>query len=148
PFKTLCFLNYALMIRQDYDITSSLRRGALQSSGDIINLIGDKDPTDEDGDTEVSVSLGKISSKGKKSWESDIGDCNNTGDGGAEVELLEPGFEFDDQEWVEIGTFSFVTTLVLQVSLDYCSWDFLGPLRIFLEQRIASIKGYRGGSGG
>nr|GFA29071.1 hypothetical protein [Tanacetum cinerariifolium] len=29
PFKTLCFLNYALMIRQDYDITSSLRRGAL-----------------------------------------------------------------------------------------------------------------------
>nr|GEV49782.1 retrotransposon Gag domain, retroviral aspartyl protease [Tanacetum cinerariifolium] len=30
PFKTLCFVNYALMIRQDYDITSSLRRGALQ----------------------------------------------------------------------------------------------------------------------
>nr|GEY02805.1 hypothetical protein [Tanacetum cinerariifolium] len=30
PFKTLCFFNYALMIRQDYDITSSLRRGALQ----------------------------------------------------------------------------------------------------------------------
>nr|GFC04097.1 putative reverse transcriptase domain-containing protein [Tanacetum cinerariifolium] len=29
PFKTLCFFNYALMIRQDYDITSSLRRGAL-----------------------------------------------------------------------------------------------------------------------
>nr|GEX35039.1 hypothetical protein [Tanacetum cinerariifolium] len=32
PFKTLCFLNYALMIRQDYDITSSLRRGALHQS--------------------------------------------------------------------------------------------------------------------
>nr|GEX44552.1 zinc finger, CCHC-type, retrotransposon Gag domain protein [Tanacetum cinerariifolium] len=31
-FKTLCFFNYALMIRQDYDITSSLRRGALQAS--------------------------------------------------------------------------------------------------------------------
>nr|GEX19836.1 hypothetical protein [Tanacetum cinerariifolium] len=31
PFKTLCLFNYALMIRQDYDITSSLRRGALQS---------------------------------------------------------------------------------------------------------------------
>nr|GEV23186.1 zinc finger, CCHC-type, retrotransposon Gag domain protein [Tanacetum cinerariifolium] len=31
PFKSLCFLNYALMIRQDYDITSSLRRGALQA---------------------------------------------------------------------------------------------------------------------
>nr|GEZ52913.1 hypothetical protein [Tanacetum cinerariifolium] len=30
-FKTLCFLNYALMIRHDYDITSSLRRGALQT---------------------------------------------------------------------------------------------------------------------
>nr|GFB30808.1 hypothetical protein [Tanacetum cinerariifolium] len=30
PFKTLCLLNYALMIRHDYDITSSLRRGALQ----------------------------------------------------------------------------------------------------------------------
>nr|GEX81613.1 hypothetical protein [Tanacetum cinerariifolium] len=26
---------------------------------------------------------------------------------GPEVELLEPGFELDDQEWVEIGTFSF-----------------------------------------
>nr|GEV34147.1 retrovirus-related Pol polyprotein from transposon TNT 1-94 [Tanacetum cinerariifolium] len=29
-FKTLCVLNYALMIRHDYDLTSSLRRGALQ----------------------------------------------------------------------------------------------------------------------
>nr|GEW86673.1 RNA-directed DNA polymerase, eukaryota, nucleotide-binding alpha-beta plait domain protein [Tanacetum cinerariifolium] len=28
-FKTLCFLNYALMTRHDYDLTSSLRRGAL-----------------------------------------------------------------------------------------------------------------------
>nr|GEV74088.1 hypothetical protein [Tanacetum cinerariifolium] len=28
PFKTLCLLNYALMKRHDYDITSSLRRGA------------------------------------------------------------------------------------------------------------------------
>nr|GEZ45231.1 zinc finger, CCHC-type, retrotransposon Gag domain protein [Tanacetum cinerariifolium] len=28
--KTLCLLNYALMKRHDYDITSSLRRGALQ----------------------------------------------------------------------------------------------------------------------
>nr|GEX81133.1 hypothetical protein [Tanacetum cinerariifolium] len=31
PFKTLCFFNYALILRQDYDITSSLRRGALHS---------------------------------------------------------------------------------------------------------------------
>nr|GEY90965.1 putative reverse transcriptase domain, aspartic peptidase domain protein [Tanacetum cinerariifolium] len=29
-FKTLCLLNYALMIRHDYDLTYSLRRGALQ----------------------------------------------------------------------------------------------------------------------
>nr|GEW11972.1 zinc finger, CCHC-type, retrotransposon Gag domain protein [Tanacetum cinerariifolium] len=29
-FKTLCLRNYDLMIRHDYDITSSLRRGALQ----------------------------------------------------------------------------------------------------------------------
>nr|GEY01244.1 hypothetical protein [Tanacetum cinerariifolium] len=48
----------------------------------IVDLIGDEDPTDEDGDTEVLVSLGVISSEGKKSWESDIGDCDNTGDGG------------------------------------------------------------------
>nr|GEU97078.1 putative reverse transcriptase domain-containing protein [Tanacetum cinerariifolium] len=32
-FKTLCLLNYALMIRHDYDITSSLRRRALHSKG-------------------------------------------------------------------------------------------------------------------
>nr|GEZ51522.1 hypothetical protein [Tanacetum cinerariifolium] len=44
---------------------------------------------------------------------------------GAGVEPLEPGFEFDDQEWVEIGS-----------------------LRIFLEKSIVVIKGYRGGSGG
>nr|GEX89742.1 hypothetical protein [Tanacetum cinerariifolium] len=36
PFKTLCFLNYALMIRQDYDITSSLQRGALQLFSDFM----------------------------------------------------------------------------------------------------------------
>nr|GEZ44806.1 hypothetical protein [Tanacetum cinerariifolium] len=52
------------------------------SSGDIVDLIGDEDPTDEDGDTEVSVFLGEISSKGKKFWESDIGDCDNTRNGG------------------------------------------------------------------
>nr|GEZ38833.1 hypothetical protein [Tanacetum cinerariifolium] len=52
------------------------------ASGDIVDLIGDEDLIDEDGDTEVLVSLGEISSEGKKSWESDIGDCDNTGDGG------------------------------------------------------------------
>nr|GEY08988.1 hypothetical protein [Tanacetum cinerariifolium] len=45
-FKTLCFLNYALMIRHDYDITSSLRRGALQvvSRHDVpVLIISDRD---------------------------------------------------------------------------------------------------------
>nr|GEV21728.1 copia protein [Tanacetum cinerariifolium] len=32
-------------------------------------------------------------------------------------------------------------------SLDYFSWNFLGSLRIFFDQRIAAIKGYRGGNG-
>nr|GEV36568.1 retrotransposon protein, putative, Ty3-gypsy subclass [Tanacetum cinerariifolium] len=31
-FKTLCFLNYALMTRHDYDLTSSLRRRALHDT--------------------------------------------------------------------------------------------------------------------
>nr|GEU85348.1 hypothetical protein [Tanacetum cinerariifolium] len=44
---------------------------------------------------------------------------------GAEVELLEPEFEFQGSRMLEMGQF-----------------------RIFLEQRIAAIKGYRGGSGG
>nr|GEV77162.1 hypothetical protein [Tanacetum cinerariifolium] len=39
------FLNYALMIRQDYDITSSLRRGALQLEAELNNNID----WDEDG---------------------------------------------------------------------------------------------------
>nr|GEZ34817.1 putative Gag-Pol polyprotein [Tanacetum cinerariifolium] len=34
-FKTLCFFNYALILRQDYDITSSLRRGALQLAEEL-----------------------------------------------------------------------------------------------------------------
>nr|GEZ03644.1 hypothetical protein [Tanacetum cinerariifolium] len=47
-----------------------------------------KDPSDEDGDTgmgdltRVSVSLGEISLEGKKSWESNMGDSDNTRDGG------------------------------------------------------------------
>nr|GEZ92120.1 ribonuclease H-like domain-containing protein [Tanacetum cinerariifolium] len=31
--KTLCFYDYALILRQDYDVTSSLRRGALHCNG-------------------------------------------------------------------------------------------------------------------
>nr|GEW18443.1 hypothetical protein [Tanacetum cinerariifolium] len=47
-----------------------------------------EDPSDKDvgtgmGDlTRVSVSLGEISLEGNKSWESNIGDSNNTRDGG------------------------------------------------------------------
>nr|GFA21565.1 hypothetical protein [Tanacetum cinerariifolium] len=58
-------------------------------SGDVFDLIGDVDPTDEDGDigmsdsTGVSASLGgEIFSGGKKCQESNIGDSDNTGDGG------------------------------------------------------------------
>ncbi|GJX70458.1 retrovirus-related pol polyprotein from transposon TNT 1-94 [Tanacetum coccineum] len=48
-----------------------------------VDLTGDEDPTDEDGDIGVSVSLGvEIFLEGKKSQESNIGDSDNTGDGG------------------------------------------------------------------
>nr|GEU30126.1 hypothetical protein [Tanacetum cinerariifolium] len=52
------------------------------------DLTGDEDPYDEDGGTGmgdsigVLVSLGEISLEGNKSWESNIGDSDNTGDGG------------------------------------------------------------------
>ncbi|GKF05669.1 hypothetical protein Tco_0036337, partial [Tanacetum coccineum] len=47
------------------------------------DLTSDEDPTDEDGDIGVSVSLGdEIYSEGNKSQESSIGDSDNTGDGG------------------------------------------------------------------
>nr|GEX24945.1 hypothetical protein [Tanacetum cinerariifolium] len=73
-------LRYPLMIiSKDEYLTHLVPRGL--SSGDIVDLIGDEDPTDEDGDTKVSMSLGEISLEGKKSWESDIGDYDNTGDG-------------------------------------------------------------------
>nr|GEX37651.1 hypothetical protein [Tanacetum cinerariifolium] len=54
----------------------------------LVNLTGDEDPFDEDGgagigdSTGVLVSLGEISLEGNKSWESNIGDSDNTGDGG------------------------------------------------------------------
>nr|GFD11964.1 hypothetical protein [Tanacetum cinerariifolium] len=49
-FKTLCLLNYALMIRHDYDITSSLRRGAIELwySEPGYETVGSKDLTCED----------------------------------------------------------------------------------------------------
>ncbi|GJX28848.1 hypothetical protein Tco_0236927 [Tanacetum coccineum] len=64
--------------------------GSLPSSR--VDLTGDEDPTNKDGDirmgdsTGVSASLGgEISSGEKKSQESNIGDSNNTGDGGTTV---------------------------------------------------------------
>nr|GEY40126.1 hypothetical protein [Tanacetum cinerariifolium] len=66
--------------------------------GDVFDLIGDVDPTDEDEDTgmgdstSVSASLdGEIFSGGKKCRESNIGDSDNTGDGGKIVVGIEPG---------------------------------------------------------
>ncbi|GJZ01643.1 hypothetical protein Tco_0519604 [Tanacetum coccineum] len=53
------------------------------SGDDVVDLTGDEDPTDEDGDIGVSVSLGdEIFLEGKKSQESNIGDSDNTRDGG------------------------------------------------------------------
>ncbi|GJV79826.1 hypothetical protein Tco_1515696 [Tanacetum coccineum] len=53
------------------------------TGGGVVDLTGDEDPTDEDGDIGVSVSLGdEIFLEGKKSQESNIGDSDNTGDGG------------------------------------------------------------------
>ncbi|GJU81887.1 hypothetical protein Tco_1284252 [Tanacetum coccineum] len=49
----------------------------------MIDLTIDEDPTDEDKDIGVSVSSGdEIFSEGKESRESNIGDSNNTRDGG------------------------------------------------------------------
>nr|GEU45191.1 hypothetical protein [Tanacetum cinerariifolium] len=65
---------------------------------------------------------------------------------GAGVEPLEPRFEFNDQEWVEMGSFLFVRLEMrsrgFNLSLYYCSWYFLRSLRIFFEQRITAIKVY------
>nr|GEV78978.1 hypothetical protein [Tanacetum cinerariifolium] len=49
-----------------------------------MDLTGNEDPTDEDrdtgvGDSKVSVSLGEISSGGRKSQESSIGDTEDEG---------------------------------------------------------------------
>ncbi|GJX86838.1 hypothetical protein Tco_0337612 [Tanacetum coccineum] len=53
-----------------------------QSCGSVVDLTGDEDPTDEDGDIGVSVSLGdEIFLEGNKSQESNISDSDNTGDG-------------------------------------------------------------------
>nr|GEY38419.1 hypothetical protein [Tanacetum cinerariifolium] len=60
------------------------------------------------------------------------GDGDLIVEGGAGLKLLEPGFELDDQEWVEMGSFLFVRL----------------EMRILFEKSIAALKGYRGGSRG
>nr|GFA58991.1 hypothetical protein [Tanacetum cinerariifolium] len=66
------------------------------SGGDVFDLIGDVDPTDEDGDigmgdsTCVSASLdGEMFLEGKKHQESNIGDSDNTRYGGKIVAGIE-----------------------------------------------------------
>ncbi|GKB42416.1 hypothetical protein Tco_0887358 [Tanacetum coccineum] len=71
----------------EMNVLTSIR--FLGSGGDVVDLTGDEDPTDEDGDigigdpTRVSVPLGgEISLEGKESQESNIGNSDNTRDGG------------------------------------------------------------------
>nr|GEU69963.1 hypothetical protein [Tanacetum cinerariifolium] len=59
----------------------------LLSGGGVVDLTGDKDPIDKDGDTgvgdsKVSVSSGEISPGGRKSQEPNIDDSDNIGDEG------------------------------------------------------------------
>nr|GEY10201.1 putative reverse transcriptase domain, ribonuclease H-like domain protein [Tanacetum cinerariifolium] len=55
---------------------------------------------------------------------------------GAEVELLEPGFELDDQEWVEMGSFLFV-----RLEMSGLEDDEEGPFDVFfkLESSLAVL---------
>nr|GEV79703.1 hypothetical protein [Tanacetum cinerariifolium] len=123
------------------EISSKGKKSWESDIGDCDNT-KDGDPTDEDGDIEDSVYLGEISSKEQKSWESDIGDCDNTRDGGKTVRRA-------------IITWGGEITLYACMASIYgslCKGEKISmskrPLRILLEQSIAAIKGYRGGSGG
>nr|GEW40522.1 hypothetical protein [Tanacetum cinerariifolium] len=72
-----------------FAVIFQLAENVVDVRGDVFDLIGDVDPTDEDRDIRmgdsigVSASLdGEIFSGGKKCQESNIGDSDNTGDGG------------------------------------------------------------------
>nr|GEU75981.1 hypothetical protein [Tanacetum cinerariifolium] len=72
-----------------FAVIFQLAENAMDAGGDMFDLIGDVDPTNEDGDirmgdsTSVSASLdGEIFSREKKCQESNIGDSDNTEDGG------------------------------------------------------------------
>nr|GEV65583.1 hypothetical protein [Tanacetum cinerariifolium] len=69
----------------------SVKDKRYEAGGGVVDITGDEDPTDEDGDigmgdsTGVSMSLGEISSGGKKYHESNISDSDNTRDGDTTV---------------------------------------------------------------
>nr|GEU75929.1 hypothetical protein [Tanacetum cinerariifolium] len=72
------------MIHNELSNSTKIYSSKGYSGGGIVDLTGDEDPIDEDGDTrvgdlKVSVSLGKISLGGKKSRESYIGDTKDGG---------------------------------------------------------------------
>ncbi|GKD36473.1 hypothetical protein Tco_1251982, partial [Tanacetum coccineum] len=85
----------------------NIETGSLPSGR--VDLTGDEDPTDEDGDirmgdsTGVSVSLGgEISLGGKKSQESNISGSYNTGYGGTKVKELVKLLELNQMNYLKI----------------------------------------------
>nr|GEY92322.1 hypothetical protein [Tanacetum cinerariifolium] len=58
------FLNYALMIRQDYDLTSSLRRGALQYEQKMVQNLDKPD----DPEAKIIEPLNKMTESNKKQY--------------------------------------------------------------------------------
>ncbi|GJS57412.1 hypothetical protein Tco_0652196, partial [Tanacetum coccineum] len=74
------FLKFLDLVQNTFDDEPGHNHEGYPSGGDVVDLTGDEDLTDEDGDigmgdsTGVSVSLGgEIFSGGKKSWESTSG---------------------------------------------------------------------------
>nr|GEU31060.1 hypothetical protein [Tanacetum cinerariifolium] len=95
-----------------FAVIFQLAENAVDSGGDVFDLISDVDPTAEDGDigmgdsTGVSVSLdGEIFLEEKKYQESNIGDSDNTRDGGKIVAGIEqmPGFNSIVRAFASLG---------------------------------------------
>nr|GEV80422.1 hypothetical protein [Tanacetum cinerariifolium] len=122
----------------------------------------------------VLVSLGEISLEGNKYWESNIGDSDNSGDGGKIVgraittwgggmvsyacmtsifkssckgEKTSMSKIYLVKLFEESGEMLPEKIIVVILVRDRCPRG-KESLRILFEQRIAAIKGYRGGSGG
>ncbi|GJT70196.1 RNA-directed DNA polymerase, eukaryota, reverse transcriptase zinc-binding domain protein [Tanacetum coccineum] len=92
-----------------------------------VDLTGDEDPTDEDGDTGIddstgfSTSLGdEISSGGKKSQESNLGDSDNTEDGGKTVgEAIGSGRSMENiLAWESVNTLRRVYNCLMMMAKD------------------------------